>query len=240
MEGGLGFRNLEVFNSAMLAKQFWRLHLYPISLLAYTLKARYYPKYDVWKANVGHYPSYGWRNIWGSRKLLLDGACWKIGRGDQVRVWGDAWLPGPGSRRVISPCPEADRSRTVDSFFDPTNREWKSRDLESVFLPFEVTKILSIPLKPENSEDELCWAYSKDDILRVKDVYRLALGGNSGASCSFGSNSIWKKLWQLRVPPKVRDFAWRICWNIIPHGINLAHKGVSDFIRCATSLYSMC
>ena len=32
--------------------------------------------------------------------------------------------------------------------------------------------------------------------------------------------------------PKVRDFVWCACWNIIPHGANIQSKGVPDYIIC--------
>ncbi|CAO2822652.1 unnamed protein product [Amaranthus hypochondriacus] len=92
--------------------------------------------------------------------------------------------------------------------------------------------MLSIPFKASNSEDKLCWPHSKDGILHVKDVYGLSLKSIDGASCLKGPNAIWKKLWKLKVPPKVCDFMWRVCWDIIPHGMNLARKGVSEFIHC--------
>jgi hypothetical protein len=42
--GGLGFRDLQKFNDAMVGKQAWRLFVNPTSLCARLLKHRYFPK----------------------------------------------------------------------------------------------------------------------------------------------------------------------------------------------------
>jgi len=60
IDGGLGFKSIYVWiqPSYMLAKQVWRLHTNPNSLLARVLKAKYYPMCDVLQATVGDNPSY--------------------------------------------------------------------------------------------------------------------------------------------------------------------------------------
>ena len=45
-EGGLGFRDLKVFNLALLAKQGWWLQTNMLSLAHRVLKARYFPDSD--------------------------------------------------------------------------------------------------------------------------------------------------------------------------------------------------
>lgn len=121
----LGFRDFENFNHAMLVKKLRRLHLYSDSLLARTLKARYFPNSDIWNTGLGYSPSFGWRSMWSARSLLKLGARWKIEDGRRTRVWVDAWLPGPGSGKGISPNLSFDRELTVDYFIDSATHEWR-------------------------------------------------------------------------------------------------------------------
>nr|XP_023899165.1 uncharacterized protein LOC112011020 [Quercus suber] len=54
LKGGMGFRNLQAFNLAMLAKQAWRLLTKQDSLVARIYKARYYPPMEMSsKQNLG-------------------------------------------------------------------------------------------------------------------------------------------------------------------------------------------
>lgn len=53
---GMGFRGLECFNLAMLAKQAWRLVTEPDLLLCRILKARYFPWGSFFTADVGERP----------------------------------------------------------------------------------------------------------------------------------------------------------------------------------------
>lgn len=104
-DGGLGFRDFELFNLAMLAKQFWRLHSREYSLIARLYKACYYLNSNMWESCDRIYPSYCWCSIWSSRKKLDMGVRWKVGDGCHIRVWKNTWLDVSGSSRIISPCP---------------------------------------------------------------------------------------------------------------------------------------
>jgi hypothetical protein len=62
-KGGLGFRDLEFFNLAMLAKQGWRFLHNPDSLVAQIMKEKYYPQQGFLEASLGNRPSFAWRSI---------------------------------------------------------------------------------------------------------------------------------------------------------------------------------
>lgn len=79
--GGLGFRELNCFNMAMLAKQGWRLLKYPDSLAAQVLKEKYYPESNFLMSSLGKRPSFAWRSIWNARPLIEEGQCGEWGMG---------------------------------------------------------------------------------------------------------------------------------------------------------------
>lgn len=86
-EGGLGFRKLDKFNIALLAKQGWRLINFPNSLLARVLKTKYYPSSDFLSAQLGNLPSLTWKSVWSAKGLLEKGLCWRVGKGDHISIW---------------------------------------------------------------------------------------------------------------------------------------------------------
>lgn len=77
-EGGLGFRDLKLFNLSLLAKQLWRIHVAPLSLLARVLEARYFPMMTVWEAKTRSNPSYAWRSMLSSWSVLELGVRWRV------------------------------------------------------------------------------------------------------------------------------------------------------------------
>jgi len=70
---GMGFRDLEVFNLALLAKQCWRLFQTPSSLVARIMAYKYHPNGSFMQASLGGRPSYAWRSILKARPILERG-----------------------------------------------------------------------------------------------------------------------------------------------------------------------
>jgi hypothetical protein len=72
-QGELGFRDMRLFNQALLARQAWRLIMFPDSLCAKELKARYYPNGDLTDTVFTGNPSSTWTAIAYGLELLKKG-----------------------------------------------------------------------------------------------------------------------------------------------------------------------
>jgi hypothetical protein len=59
-QGGMGFRDLRLFNQALLARQAWILIAFPGSLCARLLKAKYFPCGELTDTAFVQNPSLGW------------------------------------------------------------------------------------------------------------------------------------------------------------------------------------
>lgn len=60
LHGGMGFKDLELFNVSLLAKQGWRLLHDSHSLLFRVFKAKYFSNSDYLRSTLGNHPSYVW------------------------------------------------------------------------------------------------------------------------------------------------------------------------------------
>ena len=101
-QGGIGFRDMRLFNQALLARQAWRLIQYPTSLYAQVLKAKYYPNGVLTDTIFSGSGSSTWHAIEYGLELLKKGIIWRVGNGASIRTWQDPWIPRDMQLRPIS------------------------------------------------------------------------------------------------------------------------------------------
>ncbi|XP_073133637.1 uncharacterized mitochondrial protein AtMg00310-like [Henckelia pumila] len=138
--GGLGFRKLDIFNKALLAKQLWRIIQNPSSLVARVLKGRYFKHMDVMLSPLGSNPSFVWRSLIWSRSLLKEGLCWRIGDGKGIDVMRERWIPSKRSK--LTPC---ELNVTVGAKVSSLiiDGSWNEQLIKNVCLPHLVQDIIS-------------------------------------------------------------------------------------------------
>ena len=131
--GGMGFRDLEIFNVALLSRQAWRLLQEPESLSARILKAVYYPSTTLLEAELGPHPSQVWRAIIDGRNVLNHGIIRRIGDGATTRIWHHNWLSRSG---LMKPFPHrvADPPLMVSDLIEPTWAGWRAEVVRQVFV----------------------------------------------------------------------------------------------------------
>jgi hypothetical protein len=122
VNGGMGFWDLTHFNTALLAKQFWRIWKTVDSLTARIFKAKYFPNCSILDAGLGSKLSFVWRSIHGAGDLVKEGLLWRIGDGASVWIWGEKWVPLPHTFKIQSPPISLLENEYVKRLIDPTTK----------------------------------------------------------------------------------------------------------------------
>ncbi|CAL1407329.1 unnamed protein product [Linum trigynum] len=151
--------------------------------------------------------------------------CWPNNFGISY-FWGDRWVPNLVNQFI----PSAPMGLPVDAYVcelvDQEISDWDDNLLESCF-PHEVAQaIKQIPLRGSGEKDSLIWHMSKLGQYTVKKGYKQWLADfliQNGVH-SKGKAETWKKLWRLEVPPKVRQFMWRLAREILPTWVLVSHR----------------
>lgn len=133
-QGGLEFRDLHLFNMAMLARQAWRLLVTPDSLCGRVLKAKYFPDGNILHYRPGKGISYTWRSILKGVELLNEGLIWRVGNGESINIWSDPWLSHDITRKVATP--RGNSPARVSELIDPTTGSWDEALVRDLFLGF--------------------------------------------------------------------------------------------------------
>ena len=90
--GKLGFRDLQEFNTAMLARQLWRVLTKLNLIMSKVLRGKYFKRESIWEIRTKATNSWMWISIISARELLEKGARKRVGDGRTTDIWRDGWI----------------------------------------------------------------------------------------------------------------------------------------------------
>uniref|UniRef100_A0A2N9GPD6 Uncharacterized protein n=1 Tax=Fagus sylvatica TaxID=28930 RepID=A0A2N9GPD6_FAGSY len=228
--GGLGFRDLQKFNPALLAKQFWRLMHNTNSLLYKVFSAKFFPHGNIMEASEKNRGSFAWRSILKAKELIQSGMSWRVGDGIRIPIKGSNWLLDEGHRRVLSPLPDLPKDARVVELIHGSPPKWNINKVQSLFLPYDAEAILKIPLSERVQEDKIFWFDTRDGKYSVRSGYKLLLKDarvfQAESSRHWDPDPLWKRIWGASVPTKVKSFLWRACHDSLPTNSGLFQRKV--------------
>lgn len=227
--GGLGFREIEQFNDAMLAKIAWRLIKDPHSLLVQTLFGKYCRYASFLDTVPPRSASHGWRGILAGREVLRKGLGWVVGDGQSINVWSDPWLSLDTPQAPIGPPTEATISLRVKDLLNQQSNDWDISAIR-VHLPHYENHIRKLIPPSFPRPDELVWLATTSGDYSTKSGYALAkLHGSNVETNGFN----WKaRIWQLNTSPKLKQFLLKAMIGTLPVGSQLIRRGMTTAGVC--------
>lgn len=131
----------------------------------------------------------------------------------------------------------------VEELIDPHSDNWDEDLIRDVFSSVDVQRILQIPLHAQMNEDFIAWNYTHSGTFSVRSAYYRELDHQFGSwltrpdgQGSEHINHIWKDIWRLQVPGKVKHFAWKVLHGVLPcYGV-LAARHIPCSHQCPCCL----
>ena len=170
-QGGVGFKDLTMFNEAMLAKLAWRLLHDDKSLFYQIFKARFFPRCSILEAKDSPSASYAWKSILKGREVIQKGAIWRVGDVKKIRIWRDNWVPSKSSAKITTLVLYGQETSNVEVLINLVTKRWRTEIIDHVFNEQEAEAIKNIPLSSTNQTNVLVWPFTPSDNYSIKSGY---------------------------------------------------------------------
>ncbi|XP_027155078.1 uncharacterized protein LOC113755222 [Coffea eugenioides] len=212
--GGMGFKDLQIFNRALLAKQVWKLLTQPNLLVSRVLKEKYYPRQSLFSSKVPQNASWIWQSLAAVREEVQNGVKRKIGNGKGTRIWEDDWIPESPDGKPTTGRPLGCQLQHVSDLI--THNRWNAILIFRIFNQQDAERILKIPISLTGKVDSHYWMHSQNGQYTAQSGYKMwkkekelesaRRREDAGPSYEGNIRRVWKTLWQQKKARNEREF----------------------------------
>jgi hypothetical protein len=96
--------------------------------------------------------------------------------------------------------------RRVLELLDHATGKWDGAVVNATLCPLDAAAVLRLPRPTNGGEDFWAWSEEKTGTYTLRSAYYMLVQHVADNPGSSTSEQQWKKLWQLKVIPKVRIF----------------------------------
>lgn len=198
--GGLGFKKLREFNTALLSKQACHIHSKPDLLASKVLKARYFSNNSFLDADVGPNPNYAWRSLMKAQSLVRAGMRKLIEDENTKLAFLDPWLPDLDNPFPSSKVHDSLHDVQVRSLLNAEGTTWDEKIVFDVFNDGDANLICGLPLSRSCRADAWLWSLDPRGSYSVRSTYNFLR-----QTSNLDDSEVWGMIWSLKIPPKVKS-----------------------------------
>lgn len=156
--------------------------------------------------------------------------------GLSISVWNATWLSSTQPKYIMSH--RVDGINLVADLINNESRKWKEEVINNTLSVEEASQILSIGLVANGPEDRLHWCLETSREYAVHNCYRLLLCSVPNPSTDLYKNitdetkQLYKQLWAIKVPEKMKITVWQLLNNYVPTRVNLRQRRLVTDVAC--------
>lgn len=196
--GGLWFRDMRLFNLALLGRQVWRLINAKDTPCYQVLSSKYFPDGSIFNAKNMDKPSFAWNSIQAAAMELKDGFGWQIGDGSKVNTRKDRWSFEGLNGKSIGNLAYMNSLSTMHYLWLPRARAWDRARVQGLYGESLGDRICEIPISCMDMSDCVIWFHANNGCYSTKAGYTCLIIRRVGMG---PHRFLWKIIWKLRLPP---------------------------------------
>ncbi|GJZ33072.1 RNA-directed DNA polymerase, eukaryota, reverse transcriptase zinc-binding domain protein [Tanacetum coccineum] len=155
--GGLGIKDLKLWNEVLLVKQLWNViskknTLWVKWVISENLKGK-----NIWEANAKVNSSVGWKEILKLRDKIRKHVLWKIGDGNSVNAWYDNWNTAGPLNEIVTSREIYEAGMNIDYTVAQLTMSGEGKWPNGWEDEYPILKMYKIPRLQEGKKDEIVW-----------------------------------------------------------------------------------
>ncbi|KAF3433898.1 hypothetical protein FNV43_RR25001 [Rhamnella rubrinervis] len=176
---GLGFRSFWDYNTALLAKLAWMIVRGEESLWIEILKAKYLRGGSYFNYQKKRGDSWIWRSILNVKDVIHKGNCFRVGNGEDIKLWSDPWIPGCVNKQPVRKEGSTYDISTVSKLLDHDTDWWNEALVKDIMEEESAKEVLKMEGMSFNRQDRIFWTGNSSGVFSVRDAYMVDKGFNN-------------------------------------------------------------